>query len=140
MKTKLFYGLSCSLLLAACSSTPVAPVSDSSLKGYSLEVRGDLDEQPLQASRSVPPVVSKLLRQSEEASEQQDWQKAESYLQRALRISPKNAVLWNRMAATKLQQGKFSQAVQFAKKSNAISTDSGLQAKNRKIIELASNR
>lgn len=93
--------------------------------------------QPLSAQRSTPPVVAKLLRQSDQAGQQQDWPKAESYLQRALRISPKNAVLWSRMAEAKLKQGKSAQAVQFASKSNAISSDPSLRAKNAAIIESA---
>lgn len=84
--------------------------------------------------RSAPPVIGKLLHQSELAAEQEDWVKAESYLQRALRISPKNAFLWHKMAKAKLKQGKNNQAAQFASKSNAISTDVRLQKVNNEII------
>ena len=143
------------LVLGACASSR-APVEDanaglssdqarqaieleenSGLQGQPLLPSESSGGQPLSAQRSTPPVVAKLLRQSEQAGQQQDWPKAESYLQRALRISPKNAVLWSRMAEAKLKQGKSAQAVQFASKSNAISSDPNLRERNAAIIESA---
>jgi len=141
-----------SLTVSACvsTSTPVSTVTvsgdgltlkkDSSLESYSINNRQEITEEPLSSERSVPPVVSSLLRKSDEAVEQGEWSKAEVLLQRAMRIAPKNAVLWNKMAGVKLQQGKFTQAVQFAKKSNSVSSDPLLQAKNERILELASKR
>ena len=112
-------------------------ISGEELQGQPLLSDGSVEAQALPSERSSPPVVAQLLRQSEEASAQQDWQKAESYLQRALRISPKNALLWSRMAEAKLRQGKNSQAIQFASKSNAISNDPNLKLQNEAIIEAA---
>jgi len=112
-------------------------VSGEELQGQPLLSDDSVEAQALPSERSSPPVVAQLLRQSEEASAQQDWQKAESYLQRALRISPKNALLWSRMAEAKLRQGKNSQAIQFASKSNAISNDPNLKLQNEAIIEAA---
>ena len=131
------------LLLAACASSK-APMENArgqqilpEIQARPIQQSPAIRSEPLPAERSVPPVVSKLLRQSEQAAEQQDWVLAESYLQRALRISPKNALLWSRMAEAKLQQGKYKQAVQFASKSNAISSDRGLQQRNAEIIAAA---
>ena len=147
------------LLLTACASQP-APVedastvinnsspdlsSDSSSSNVPTGESGGLQGRPLQPGESInaeiisprrapPPVVAKLLRQSEEASAQQQWPKAETYLQRALRISPKNALLWSRMAETKLKQGKNIQAIQFANKSNAITKDVNLRQRNDAIV------
>lgn len=142
-------------LMSACTSAVRAPVEDagqlnresinSSSTGSSKNAPDGLQSQPLQPGESVqgeaisprqspPPVVVNLLRQSEQASAQQQWSKAETYLQRALRISPKNAVLWSRMAETKLQQGNKSQAIQFASKSNAITNDVILRQKNEAIM------
>jgi len=141
---KIFLIVLVSLFISACASS-LTPVDSVSISGESLESRSindrkEIQGEPLGSERSVPPVVSSLLRQSDEASEQGEWSKAESLLQRALRINPKNPVLWNKMAGVKLQQGKFGQAVQFAKKSNSVSSDPLLQAKNNKIIELAVER
>ena len=108
------------------------------LQGQPLISDGSVQAQALPSSRSSPPIVAQLLRQSEEASAQQDWQKAESYLLRALRISPKNGLLWSRMARVKLEQGQNSQAIQFASKSNSISNDLNLKNINNAIISAAS--
>lgn len=139
------------LLMSACASQP-APVENNSNIGVNSagvegreDTNGGLQGRPLQPGaviggeaisqrRAPPPVVANLLRQSEQASAQQEWSKAETYLQRALRISPKNALLWSRMAETKLQQGKKSQAVQFANKSNAITNDVNLRQRNDAIV------
>ena len=140
------------VLLGACASPGVkAPVqnaelssgvptqdnSDRVLEGRPLQPTESVQAEAISPRRSPPPVVGNLLRQSEQASSQQQWSKAETYLQRALRISPKNALLWNRMASTKLQQGKKSQAIQFASKSNAITNDVILKKKNAEIIDAA---
>ena len=111
--------------------------SASLLEGRPLQPGESVQAEAISPRRSPPPVVGNLLRQSEQASAQQQWSKAETYLQRALRISPKNALLWNRMAATKLQQGKNSQAIQFASKSNAITNDVILKQRNAEIIDAA---
>lgn len=128
------------LLLGACASSS-APVTDARQQEFFEEIQTrpfeaspPIDGESLPLNRSTPPVVGKLLRQAEQASEQQDWARVESYLQRALRISPKNALLWSKMAEAKLQQGKFNQAIQFASKSNAISSDVFLQQRNAQII------
>jgi len=142
------------ILVSACSSSGQrAPVQNAEIPSGSQTEQADnsarvLEGRPLQPGESVqaeaisprrspPPVVGNLLRQSEQASAQQQWSKAETYLQRALRISPKNALLWSRMAATKLQQGKKSQAIQFASKSNAITNDVILKQRNTEIIDAA---
>ena len=140
------------VLLGACASPSVkapvqnaelpsgVPIQDNSgrvLEGRPLQPRESVQAEAISPRRSPPPVVGSLLRQSEQASAQQQWSKAETYLQRALRISPKNALLWNRMAATKLQQGKKSQAIQFASKSNAITNDVILKQRNAEIIDAA---
>ena len=142
------------LMLSACASSDYrAPVQNAEPSsdvpsGQVDGPIGTLEGRPLQPGQSVqgeaiapnqapPPVVGNLLRQSEQAGAQQQWAKAETYLQRALRISPKNALLWSRMAETKLQQGKKSQALQFASKSNAITKDVILKQRNAEIINAA---
>ncbi len=119
------------------SKYPNADQSSEGLQGQPLRPSDSIGGEALSAKRSTPPVVAKLLRQSEQAGAQKDWPRAETYLQRALRISPKNALLWNRMADAKLQQGKNAQAIQFASKSNAMSADVNLRQRNEAIIAAA---
>jgi predicted Zn-dependent protease len=59
-------------------------------------------------------------------------------IERALRIDPRNARLWNRLAATRLEQGQPQQAEQLALKSNALAAgDSALQARNWRLVAKA---
>lgn len=59
-------------------------------------------------------------------------------LERALRIEPDNAVIWNRLALVRLQQGRPDQAESLAAKSNALAgSDRELQVRNWRIIAQA---
>ncbi len=141
-------------LLAACSSSPRqnrAPVVESGavpetgevydpdvIESSPLPPVGTIQRQPLKQSRRVSPVVKKLLQQSDQARQQQQWSQAEVYLERALRISPRNALVWHRMAMVKLQQNKFNQAIQFSSKSNTLAlSDQALKRRNWQIIAQA---
>jgi len=56
-------------------------------------------------------------------------------LERALRIEPRNPMLWHELAQLRLQQGQFAQAESLAAKSNAwAGGDKRLRAANWRII------
>lgn len=60
---------------------------------------------------------------------------AASSLERALRIEPRNAVLWHELARVNLHQGQPEQAAQFATKSNTFAGDNAvLRASNWRLI------
>lgn len=60
---------------------------------------------------------------------------AAANLERALRIEPRNAVLWHELARVNLHQGQAEQAAQFASKSNTFAGDnSTLRASNWRLI------
>ncbi len=62
-------------------------------------------------------------------------EQAAAGLERALRIEPSNAYLWQHLAAVRLDQGKSQQAEQFAAKSNSVAGDSApLRLRNWRII------
>lgn len=52
--------------------------------------------------------------------EQQEYDKAAAVLERGLRLSPKNAYLWQGLAQVRLAQLQYKQAEQCARKSNAL--------------------
>ncbi|MFO8084609.1 MAG: tetratricopeptide repeat protein [Desulfobacterales bacterium] len=55
--------------------------------------------------------------------------------ERAIRLDPDNAKLWNLLARIQLNRGNFNQAEQLSKKSNLLAkNDKRLQAKNWRII------
>lgn len=61
-----------------------------------------------------------------------------SSLERALRIEPRNPLLWHRLAKVRLEQGQPDQAVQMAAKSNSLAGgNSRLQASNWRLIATA---
>jgi tetratricopeptide (TPR) repeat protein len=62
-------------------------------------------------------------------------------LERALRIEPRNSVLWQELAQVRLNQGQYRQAENLAAKSNALAGGNrDLQAENWRIIGEARNR
>ena len=95
-----------------------------------------LQQEPVERNTATAsPVLRRLLAKSETARAQKDWVQSEVYLERALRIEPKNALVWHRMAVIKNQQNKHNQAIQFASKSNTLARgDDGLKRRNWSVI------
>ena len=60
---------------------------------------------------------------------------AAASLERALRIEPRNPVLWQELARLRLQQGQYQQAEGFAARSNAwAGTNKAMLAENWRLI------
>lgn len=143
------------LLLSACASVPPgkrAPVVDAGTPaeaGTSQAPAPDTGEPEDSAGVEVIPLersapegtssaVTSLLARAESASRDRDWSAAAASLERALRIEPRNPVLWNRLAGVRLQQGQYRQAEQLAAKSNSLAGDDRLlQARNWRLIARA---
>ncbi len=71
-------------------------------------------------------------RQQEQAG---DLMAAAGSLERALRIEPKNPVLWNRLAHVRFEQKQYALAASLAAKSNAFAAqDQALRADNNALI------
>jgi Flp pilus assembly protein TadD len=63
---------------------------------------------------------------------------AAATLERALRIEPRNAHLWNRLARIRLEQGRYGQANSLAAKSNALAGGAeALRRDNQSIVAAA---
>jgi len=104
------------------------------------------DERYPQPSTTAPNIstqptsqtVLALLNQAKIQEQAGDSERAASVLERALRIEPKNAQLWHRLALLRLQQGKLGLAESLAAKSSALAGDDDLlKRKNKTIIEQA---
>lgn len=90
------------------------------------------------APRIHNPAVSALIRQAEQFIEDGEFQNAGAALERALRIDPRNAELYSRLAGVMLLQEHPDEAESLAKRSNSLASDwPGLQAKNWTIIARA---
>ena len=84
------------------------------------------------------PAVIALLTEADGYAKAGRGEQAAASLERALRIEPKNALLWHRLAVIRLQQGQWEQAVTLARKSNALSgRDHELQSGNWEVIAKA---
>lgn len=82
----------------------------------------------------VPAVVA-LLDQARAQSSAGQAEAAGASLERALRIEPRNPVLWQELARVRLAQGQYRQAENLAAKSNALAGDNKrLRADNWRII------
>lgn len=122
--------------LAACASTggDIAPV----------EERAPQVEIPPQARAEIPqpapqrppsPAVESLLAQALTASKKGDHANAVSLLERAQRIEPRNALVWNRLALERLQEGRYGQAESMALKSNLYAAGMpDLRLRNWRVI------
>jgi tetratricopeptide (TPR) repeat protein len=145
--------LSALLVLHGCAtvSQPSSPtVKDDGIQVHEEGVEIDPfyqvpDQDPDErAPRSAPQISSKptsgtvlaLLSQAKEQEKAGNPEKAAAVLERALRIEPRNAQLWYRLALLRLQQGQLDLARSLAAKSSALSQgDEDLQVKNRTIME-----
>jgi predicted Zn-dependent protease len=60
---------------------------------------------------------------------------ADSALERALRIEPRNPWLWHQLAQLRLDQGQYAQAITLARKSNSFAgNQNGVLAANWQVI------
>jgi predicted Zn-dependent protease len=129
------------VLLSACTAVPqrsLPPVVDGS--GAAPEV----SEGPSPERGETPPgpstggAVLALLDRADDYRSAGDRAGEAATIERALRIDPRNADLWHRLAATRLEQGQPQQAEQLALKSNALSTgNTVLQQRNWRLVAKA---
>ena len=114
-------------LLQACSSQPTQksppPVVDKGQQAAATQSSNKAGRpvpstvgQPQQtipattAAASQPPAVVALLDQAEQQANAGELESAAASLERAIRINPRNAVLWYHLATVRLSQGESAQA------------------------------
>ena len=130
------------VLLSACSITPQRP-SPPVIDGTASDGQAPVPEQ-LPGRVEMPPpaptggAVVALLDRADGYRQTGDISNEAATIERALRIEPGNARLWQRLAAARLDQGQPQQAEQLALKSNALAAgDSRLQAGNWRLVARA---
>lgn len=79
--------------------------------------------ESLPAVQTMSPVAQALLVTADEQNRAGNADGAANSLERALRIEPRNALLWSRLADVRFSQGDFQQAIQLAAKSNTLVRD-----------------
>jgi len=131
-------------LLAACSGQPTrapSPVVDYGAPApdrprSSGQAADEPDSPPAPATQ--PTAIVALLDHAERQANDGKLDAAAATLERALRIDPRNPVLWHHMATVRLAQAEAAQAEQLAMKSNSLAPGNyALQARNWQLIAQA---
>jgi tetratricopeptide (TPR) repeat protein len=87
------------------------------------------------ASRGDNPAVLALLESAEQALRDGQPEQAATFLERALRIEPRNAVAWHYLAVARLDLGNFGQAEAMAAKSHGLAAgDRALRTRNAGLM------
>ena len=138
------------LLLGACASTgpsgapPKAPVAKEPTAPPAAGRRYEPPEvaayrppaQPTHAKPQMAKAVQSLLRRAEQQQAEGQLASAANTLERALRIEPNNALVWNRLAHVRFEQGHYRQAASLAQKSRTLAGgDAALKADNDALIQ-----
>lgn len=115
------------------AAQPAAPAREEEIRAY------DYESGPLAEPEPVAgPAVVALLDSADGQARAGDLSGAVVTLERALRIEPRNARLWNRLARLRLRQGRYAMAADLAAKSNSLAgTDRALKKANWGLIEQA---
>ncbi len=107
------------LNLFACAEQPtksvvLVPIEERNAPIVSKKAKGKaIDSQK-------ETVIASLINDAEQYSSQGKTEQAVATIERALRIEPKNALLWHQLAAARMQQQQWQQAIAMARKSNAL--------------------
>jgi len=90
---------------------------------------------PVTDNVNLPDVIKTLLTKSDTQYFNDNFTGSLATLERAVRINPRHAEVWSRMAQVYLKLGNEEQAIQHAKRSNSvIKNNTQLKAFNNKII------
>jgi tetratricopeptide (TPR) repeat protein len=97
-----------------------------------------VEQKSKAASKKKESVIIALLDDANDFSNKGHSEKAAATIERALRIEPKNALLWHHLAAIRMQQQQWQQAIAMARKSNALArNDEQLKSDNWALIAAA---
>lgn len=98
---------------------------------------GDMVAPQTMQQQSSPAIVA-LLDDADHYAVSGKKQEAVASIERALRIEPKNPLLWHKLGQLRLQEGQWDQAIAMARKSNVLAPGNrSLQAENWMIIAKA---
>jgi len=89
-----------------------------------------------QPGTSSSPAVVELTSQARRALDSRQFDEAVQLLERAINIEPRNGSLWHELARARYAQGNYEQAIQLAKRSNALpNVEPSLKSKNDELIQ-----
>jgi tetratricopeptide (TPR) repeat protein len=118
------------LLVLSCAVTSCAPQKRVGIPIYR---EGPPEQSPLPSGQT-----GTLLANADKAMQAGQLDKADMSLERALRLSPRDAQLWHGMARVRYEQGNYAQAVQLCLKSNSLAGKNGaIVSQNWLLMEKA---
>lgn len=137
-------GSGCSTARVAGGSVPVEDQSSSAAGVPGAAPAGAASAGPAAgvqggtAAAPESPAVVALLDTAQLDMDNGRPESAAATLERALRLEPKNSLLWHRLALIRQQQQQWRQVMSLAQKSNSLATgDRYLQLQNWRLIALA---
>jgi len=86
------------------------------------------------AQQAASPAVLALLQEAEASSASGSLDEAAATLERAIRLQPRNAKLWHKLAEVRLKQHQPGLAEDLAKKSNVLSQDDKALARQNWLL------
>lgn len=93
--------------------------------------------EPVQIAPQGTQAVAALLDSASNYVSAGELDKAAAALERALRIEPKNASIWHDLAQIRLHQRQYQEAESMATKSNSLTNDRSLRARNWRVMAVA---
>jgi len=125
------------LLLTACAGQPPMPVENNEVDTR-VRTPASEDSAGVQVYSLQNPAVKELTAQAVVAERGGELDKASGYLERALRIEPRDPQLLQHMAEIELQKEDYQQALSFAEKSYDIGPRVGeICSRNWRTISVA---
>lgn len=129
------------LILSGCASRDSSAPSDEGTaepeETPAPDPRDERDDSD-RDQRPDKPAVAELTRKAEVASGNGHHSRAVELLERALRLSPRNAGLWQNLAVVRYRQGRYTQAETLAARSNRLgAADAELRRRNWSLIAAA---
>lgn len=125
------------LFLAACSSQQPVPIKDKEIDSR-VRAPATKDSAGVQVYSLQNPAVKELTAQAQDAEQAGELDQASGYLERALRIEPRDPQLLQHMAEIKLQKEDYQQALNFAVRSYEIGPRVGeICSRNWRTISVA---
>ena len=125
------------LWLAACSTQPPAPIKDKEIDSR-VRAPASEDSAGVQVYSLQNPAVKELTAQAVVAERAGELDQASGFLERALRIEPRDPQVLQQMAEIKLQKKDYQQALNFAVRSYDIGPRVGeICSRNWRTISVA---
>jgi cytochrome c-type biogenesis protein CcmH/NrfG len=134
-----------SLMLLTGCVTMKPPVQPRPQDPSGPQATPDMPRPPLERKEETPSstnaAVGALVEKARAQHASKQTEQAGATLERALRIEPRNPVIWHELARVRLTQGKYAQAENLAAKSNTLAGENRrLKSENWRIIGQARSK